>query len=155
MAENNANPTKKSDIDPNFEKQINARQDDAKQEERARKRNEQVHWMTPTDWQGDPFDWNGMKAPFNRDKANSDYEAAVDDPKSPGNSGDLVATTTQIDYLACMERAFRARHTYGAHQFCRPVAQSLGRKKGHGHAKGPFKQSVLQYVRDVLKQASG
>lgn len=155
MGRNDANPSKKSDIDPNFEKQVNARQQDAKDEEPKRRQNQQVLWFKPPGWDGDPFNWEGMKIPFKRDKANEDYVTAVTDPKNPGNSGDLQATTTQIDYLAVMERAFRARHTYGAHQYCRGTAQQLGRKKGHGHPRGTFKQLVLEYVRGILKQAGG
>jgi hypothetical protein len=155
MGRNTVNPEKKSDVDPNFEKQVNARKDDAKEEEPTRRQNNQVKWFYPPGWNGDPFDWEQMKEPFLRDKANQDFITAVRDPQNPGNSGDLIATTTQIDYLMCMERAFRARMTYTAHQMTRPNAQQIGRKRGHGGETGTFKMLVLEYVRGVLKQAGG
>jgi hypothetical protein len=147
-----AQPSKKSDVDPNFEKQLNELQQDARVEGQNRIKNDQVKWMAPLNWAGDPFDYDKIAEAFNRNKANEQYEEAVKDPQSPGNAGDLVATTTQIDFLGTMERAFRARYT---HSFSRSVALAAGRRKGHGADKGTFKQSALQYVRGILKQASG
>lgn len=147
------NPTKKSDIDPNFEKQINSRQTDAQQEGEQRKSNEQVQWTKPDNWSGDPFDWQGIQDTFQRDKANEDYEKSVSDAEDPGTSGDLVATTTQVDYLSVMGRAFQSRMS--GHSFARAVAHQTARKRGHGNVQGVFKRSALQYVRGVLKQAGG
>jgi len=148
-------PTPKVEMDPNFEKQINARASDAKKEHEKLVLTGQVPWDKPEEWDGDPHDWEKMKDPFKREKANDQFEEAVKDPESPGTSSDLIAATTQIDYLAVMERAFRARHTMSAFQFARPVSHHLTRKRGHGDPKGPFKQAVLQYVRGTLGQGSG
>jgi len=147
------NPTKKADMDPNFQKQVTARQTEAKKEDEERKMTKQVPWCKPQGWNGDPFDWEGMKTPFKRDKANSDFLKATASPLDPGRTGDLVSTTTMIDYLSVMERAFRARHTYS---FARAVAQQTGRKKGHGTSgTGLFSQGVLKYVQGIIKQTGG
>jgi hypothetical protein len=146
-------PIKMADMDPNFQKQITERQMEAQKEEEKRKTGDQVPWYKPVGWGGNPFDYSAMEPPFNRDQANADFEKAVKDTKAPGRSGDLVATTTMIDYLSVMERAFKARHTY---TFARAVAQQTARKKGHGTAgKGLFSQGILKYVQGILKQTGG
>lgn len=150
-------PQKKSDVDPNFQRQMESQQKQAQTEGEQRINAEQVQWNWPEKededfWDGDLFDkgYAKMGKPFNRDKANEDYEAATNDPKNPGKSGDLVVTTTQIDIMATMERAFRARHSS---RFPRMMAHLTGtRKYGHGHEQGIFTQSMLDYVQNLVKQ---
>lgn len=148
-------PEKKSDIDPNFQKQLEAQQKQGQDEGTNRAKGDQVQWNMPDplgDWDGDLFG-NGLEKlgrSFNRDKANEQYVEATSDPAKPGKVGDLVATTTQIDLLATMERAFRARH---GSRFPRMVAQVLGvRAYGHGGEKGVFAQSMIDYVQGLLKE---
>lgn len=146
-------PEKKSDIDPNFQDQMNEQQSQAKDEGENRVKQEQTQWNFPKlgdKWKGDLFDWQGMGEPFNRDQANKDYEKATKKPKKPGKTGDIVATTTQIELLATMERAFRARHCA---RFPRMIAHMTGiRRHGHGGDKGVFTQSFLDYVQTILKK---
>ena len=148
-----AKATKKSDIDPNFQDQVNQRKQDAAQEGEKRRRSQQVQVMMPKlgDWVGDLFDWDGVSKAFNRDQANDDFVKATSDARNPGVTGDLVATTLQVDYLSVMERAFRARHTMS---FPRAIAQQSARKEAHGEDRGAFSQSALEFVRGVLKQSS-
>lgn len=147
---------RKADIDPNFDKQLNNLQKLAKDEAEKRVKGNQVKWMLPEkgDWDGDLFNWDDMlKKGFNRDKANEDFVKATQDKQSPGVTGDLIITTTQIDYLAIMGRAFAARHTMS---FNRAVALASGRKKGHGDPSlGLFKKGIFEYVRALIKQSSG
>jgi len=146
--------SKKSDIDPVFREQCEEHKTQAKDEYDTRKKGEQYKWLMPVkrDWSGDLFDWEGMKSPFDREKSNQWYKEATESPTSPGRSGDLIITTTQIAYLAVMERAFRARHTY---RFPRCVAQHLGRRKGHGTKYGAFRWAAIEYVQGIIRQTSG
>ena len=148
-------PEKKSDVDPNFQLQLDNQRRQAQAEGEARAYGNPVKWNMPDplyEWDGDLFDsgFDKLGKPFQRDKANADYEAATSDPKAPGMAGDLVVTTTQIDLLATMERAFRARH---GSRFPRMVAQASGvRRYGHGGEKGVFAKAMLDYVQGLLKQ---
>ena len=112
------------------------------------------HWMwyQPKGWSGDLFDWKGMSKPFSRKQSNNWLLEAIKSVMSMGVAGDSVITTTQTDYLGCMERAFRARHTNG---FPRVMAHALGRRRGHGDQDGGMcTQGILNYVRGVVKQAT-
>lgn len=144
-----ATPVSKADMDPNFEKRLRDMKEAAKKEYNQRKKGQQVKWLRPENWAGDVTDPETFKEPFERTKANDDFEAAIKDAKSPGTVGDLIATTTMIDYLSVMERAFRSRHLL---QRPRAMAHALGRKKGHGAQTGPFIQGI-EYLRTILKQA--
>ena len=142
-------PSSKASMDPKFENLLREFMKRSLEEYQKRKMGRQVKWYRPKGWNGDIFDVEGMSPPFDRSKANGDFVLAVQDPANPGVSGDLVATTTMIDYLACAERAFRQRFMRRP----RAVAHLLGRKKGHGQQQGPFMQNGIEYVRSVLRQA--
>lgn len=95
----------------------------------------------------DVLDVPGITAGFNRDDANANYEAIIADPKAGGTTGDVISVKVQVDYVAIMERGFRARH-------CTPVrcfALATGRRNGHGQAKGIFGGGVGKYAQDALK----
>jgi hypothetical protein len=143
---------KRSDIDPNFQAQVKNLATLQSDEYDARTKGNQVKVDMPVknDWDGDLHDLDGIGQAFNRDKANEDFTNAIKDPNNPGVTGDLVATTTQIDYLSCMERAFRARH---GSSFPRMVAQAAGRANNQGADTGPIVRSALDYVRGVHKQS--
>lgn len=145
-----ADPASKLEMDPNYEKQLRALKDAAKDEYEGRKTGSQAKWFRPPGWGGDVFDYEALSTPFSRDKANDGVVDAMKDPKSPGTTGDVVAGTVMIDRLACLERAFRARTTL---RRCRAVAHTLARKKGQGDDRGPFIQLGVEYVRSVMKQA--
>lgn len=147
-----ATPEKKSDVDPNFSRQCQAQQRQAQAEGDNRLSGEPVQWNMPErlGWSGDLFDLEGVSEAFNRDQANQDYEKATNDVNSPGMVGDLTATLTQIDLLATMERAFRARH---GSRMPRMLAHLTAvRKFGHGRENGVFTQSLLDYAQGILKQ---
>ena len=148
--------SKKSDIDPNFDARLQDVISQAAAEATARQEGGQVPWFRPRSneafWTGSLFDYEGFKPPFSRETANEEYQAAVKDPEDAGVAGDLVATTTQIDVLSAMERAYLARMTS---TYPRMLAHMSGRKAGHGQPNGPIGLRVLDYVRNLLKQAGG
>jgi hypothetical protein len=142
-------PVSKASVDPNYENRLRDLKTAAAAEAAARSRGEPVAWDRPAGWNGDVFDFAGFAPPYAADKATADYLAAVSDPASPGTPGDVVATTTMLDYLAVMERAFRVRHMTRP----RAVAHAIGRKAGHGSDTGPIVQAGLESVRRTLRQA--
>lgn len=145
-----AKATSKADMDPVFQDRVRELQENSKEEYEKRKSGQQVKWFRPGDWDGNLLSFQAIETPFKRDRANRDFVRAVENAKSPGTTGDLVATTTMIDYLAIMERAFRMRVTM---RRPRAVAHMLARKRGHGNDKGVFVQNALEYVRSVLEAA--
>lgn len=134
----------------NFSRRLQELREVARLEYEGRRSGGQVRWFRPDGWDGDLFNFVGMHAPFSRDDANQQYLDAVKDPANPGTTGDVVAATTQIDFLACLERAFRVRHTL---RRPRAMAHMMGRMAGHASEHGPLVQCGLEYVRAVLKQA--
>lgn len=154
MAKRSLNVTSKSDVDPNFTDQIVTLRTQADAEQKARIKGNQTAWMVPKkgEWSGDLFDREGMAKAFQRDKANADFVAATSDPEAPGMTGDMIVTTLMIDYLACMGRAFCARHTM---RRPRAMAHAMGRKKGHGSNRGTLTQAALEYIRGTIQQMKG
>src|SRR4051812_37526995 len=106
-------------MDPNFEKRLRDLQQHAQEEYDERSVGGQVKWFRPEGWSGDLTDLEAMSEPFSREKSNQGCVDALKDPKKPGTTGDVVAATTMIDYLATLERAFRVRHTF---RRCRATA---------------------------------
>lgn len=146
--------TRRVDVDPNFQRQVQACRTSAAQEAETRQTGNASQTMAPVnnDWSGDLFDWDGIHQAFHRDRANSQMIEAMQDSRDSGVVGDLIAATMQIETLAVMERAYRARHTM---RFPRAVAHALGRKYGHGHVQGAFSRGMLEYVRGLIKESSG
>ncbi len=151
-------PNRVSDVDKNFYRQLVALQRQAKEHYDKGKNNQPAGWMMPdkgsSGWEGDLFDWETMiKKVFERDQANEQFKSAVRDPYRPGNTGDLVITTTQIDYLATMGRAFAMRHTM---RWPRAMAHAIARRRAQGDQKlGLFQNGILEYVRGLVRHASG
>ncbi len=151
-------PSRKSDVDPNFFLQLAALQQQAKEHYEQGKENKPAGWMMPDKdlggWGGDPFDWEKMiKRVFNRDESNRSFKLAVKEPMSPGTTGDLAITTTQIDYLASMGRAFAMRHTM---RWPRAMAHALARRRAQGDQElGLFQNGILEYIRGLIRQSSG
>lgn len=144
----------RAEVDSNFEKQLKQIQLVAGQEAAARVTYATAQpWMMPTAdaevWDGNLLDLAGLGKPFSREKANSYFTQAISNKDQPGVDGDCVASVLQADYLALMERAFRARH---ASTRPRMVMHAMARRGGHGHAQGVF-GSALEYVRGILRQA--
>jgi len=144
-------PQSRANIDPNYSKQVRRLKKQAEeQEHQKRKVGDQVTYYRPEGWNGDPFDYEGMATPFQRDQANQDMLSAIKDASAPGVTGDVVVTATMINFLSQLERAFRVRQTL---RRPRAVALAVGRQRGHGHDLGPFGQLGLEYVSGVLRQA--
>lgn len=95
----------------------------------------------------DTLDIAGMTTPFNREEIDAAYEGLLADGQASGTMGDVVATKVQGDYVACVERAFRARHATPV----RLAAMASGRRAGHGHPRGVFLGGVVQFVQDAIK----
>jgi len=149
--------SKKSSIDPKFRDQLQELQTKAAEEEEKRLKGEQAKWMRPKEWGGDTTDLDAMGDPFDRKQANEDYTKAAVAGSSCGVTGDLIVSVLQVETLAVMERAFRARHTMSfpravAHQQARR-GKGLADKYGHGGEEGVFKKGILDVVQRMLKQA--
>jgi len=145
-------PQSKAEIDSNFEGQIKKLRERAKDEADAKLGGDNAQWNIPElgDWDGDLFAVEEISDAFKREEANEKFEEATKDSSSPGVAGDLGVTTLQVDYLACMDRAFRARHTM---RRPRTMAHMTGRRKGHGNERGTLTQTALEFARNLLKQA--
>ncbi len=141
-----------ADVDPVFQKQLKSLQAQASAEASARLIGSQTQWMMPEkyDWKGSLTDIEGIASPFSRQYSNDKFVDAIKDPKKPGTVGDLIVTTTQIDYLATMERAFRVRHGSGR---VRAILQANARKTGQGKDGGSIIQCPLEHVRAIVKQS--
>lgn len=143
-------PQSKADVDERFEKQI-------KQLVSISQNRDEYHsnpgtvlnWMAPADWNGDPRDLEGMKAPFDRQGLNTKYEEIHRDAANAGTTGDVIAVKVQADWLAMAERAFRVRQA----SVCRDNCHMFARHAGHKNPKGVFQYGVLGYVQDMLKAA--
>lgn len=142
------------DVDPNLDKQIEALRISVASEAAGIMGGTQIFWTRPdlNGWNGDLADLEGISKPFDRSVSNQQFVAATADPDNPGTTGDLVAATLQVDYLAVMERAFRVRH---ATTHIRAILHSAARRRGHGSQKGVFKTCVLEYIRRVVKLGKG
>lgn len=146
-------PESKADVDPNLHAQVKELQKQQAANAEARANGNAGKWLMPKlgEWDGDLFDWEGMAEPFDRSASNDAFAEAVN-PASPGTTGDVVVIGLQVDLLATMERAFRSRHLMS-----RPRAAALaaGREAGHGHDAGPLVQSLLEHVRQIVKESKG
>lgn len=143
----------KGDIDPNVEKVIEHFR--SKKEENYEKRttNEQVPWIRPPGWNGDlqtTDSWKAVHDAFNTDDAEEKFKAAFE-ASNPGNSSDGILLSLQIDYLAQMERAFRARV---GQSLPRTLAHLSTREKGHGQQFGALKGMALEYFKKIKKQGT-
>lgn len=107
-------------------------------------------WQYPSSLEESPLAIDKLDTGFDREEINTNYEETIADGASPGTVGDVVALKTQGDYLAVMERAFRARHATPV----RCLAHAAGRRKGHGHAKGIFQGGLVTYIQDAIKAGS-
>lgn len=146
--------SQKSSIAPILNELIDELATQAEKEKDDRKQNKQCQWQMPPkkDWSGNLFKWEELDKPFDSEKPNEELVDSIKDSENPGNVGDLINTNTQIEYLAMMERAFRARHTM---TFPRGVAHCSARRNGQSKEGGPLKRSVLKYLEDLQKMSAG
>lgn len=107
----------------------------------------QQHQIDKGKWKGDVFDLDGIHDAFDREENEDDVIKAIRDPSEPGTVGDLMVSSLQGDYLATMERAFRARHQTRI----RADVHAAARRRGHGHDAGLFQRGVVGYIEGLLK----
>jgi|GEM_PF-4885034 len=102
----------------------------AKQMHNALQGKHQRIWQVPSDLYGELLDVPNLHfASFDREPINTNYAEVTADPESAGTNGDVIALKLQLDYNACEERAFRARHT----SLVRAMCLGHGRRVGQGH----------------------
>ncbi len=102
---------------------------------------------TSSDWNGDPLQIEDTIKPFDRTKIGEVYEEMLADGTDSGTVGDGQALKTQSDYLAVMQRGFRARH-------CTPVrlmAMAIARREGHGDPQGILSGGAMGYVTSLIR----
>jgi len=142
-------------LDPNLDRVIRDLKDQKEEAYQKRTNNEAVAWSRPKlqEWDGDLQTQEALVAiarEFNTDKAEEALIAAFT-PGDPGNNSDGIVLPLQIDYLAQMERAFRARHSQPFH---RALAHYSTREKGHGQDTGALVGQALEYFNQIIKQGS-
>jgi len=144
--------TSQADIDNTFSDQATQLRTVAKQEADNWTGAKAVDYYLPKlgDWDGDLSNVDGISKAFKRDDINQAYSKLAD--KAEGVLGDGVVLATQADWLALLERAYRARNLMTP---IRALAHATARRKGHGQQTGLFGQGVLEYLRGVLKQSKG
>lgn len=148
-------PQARADIDPIFEKQLRALAGACQRFAAFYLAGGVPQWILPDTiggWSGDLTDHDGMAQAFNHTQSDQWYIDATSDPKNPGTTGDLIVTTTQIDELAIMRRAFLARHAYDRR---RCLTLAAGRMEGIGHVNGVLIQCGIEYVNRLVKMSKG
>lgn len=145
--------TPKAKVDPKFELTVRSLKENAAKISQATLDGdfENISWNIPAnhDWDGDLSDLEGISKLFPRADANQMFIDAIKDSSDPGTSGDMILSALQVDYLGCLERAFRARHTMSPN---RALAHATARQSAHGADTGPLVQLVLEYIRSISKQ---
>ena len=103
---------------------------------------------SPNSWDGSPFDLDGISSAFDREDLNNKYVDAIQSAGEPngGKVVDRMTTKIQIDYLACMERAFRARHASSV----RCAMHSAGRRSGQGDPTNGVLTAVRNYLAELV-----
>lgn len=107
-------------------------------------------WNRPRDLT-DPLDIAGITDSFDRGEIDNNFGELIQDPEDPGTCGDVISVKTQGDYVAEMERGFRARHATPV----RCIAHAMARRKGHSRPNGIFLGGVLVHVQNALKAGQG
>ncbi len=109
-------------------------------------------WQIPEGFTGSLLDIAQLHNPaFDRGELNTNYETATSDPSKAGTTGDLISLKLQIDYNACEERAFRARHT----TLCRAMCLGHGRRYGQGHGNLWDDKNGIEAVMSAFIAAGG
>jgi hypothetical protein len=104
-------------------------------------------WMLPTfrGWDGDPHNIPDMAKPFARDEPNQEYIQEI--TKDVGGKQSIaMGRKIEIDYMAMMERAFRARQAGPI----RCTLHSAGRRLAHSEPAGIHQGGVIKWVQNVL-----
>lgn len=106
-------------------------------------------WMVPEhdDFSGDVLDVPNLGIPFDRSELNSKSIQGFGAHKA--SVGKSIAISTQIQYLAAKERAFRARHMTPV----RAAAHAAARRRGHSRVTGVHTGDAIGYIQNLF--ASG
>ncbi len=135
-----------------FRKRLVDLRDQAKMMQNAMQGKAQRAWQVPADFTGSLLQISKLHEPaFNREPINTEYETATNDPNSAGTSGDLISLKLQLDYNACEERAFRARHV----TLCRAMCLGHGRRFGQGHGNLWDDKNGIEAVMSAFIAAGG
>lgn len=135
--------------------QINALSAVARAMEKALRNTGYAEFFQPPNllgsWDGDTLDIDNMAEAFSRLDLEEQFREAIANPADPGVVGDLPAILVQGDFLAQLERAYRARHMSSI----RSKTHAAARHRGHGHHNGPLQLGMTNYIKQLLKMASG
>jgi hypothetical protein len=107
-------------------------------------------WNRP-DKAKDPLDIKGITDAYNRQDIDANYAELLKSGDDPGTCGDVICVKTQGDYIAIMERGFRARHATPV----RCIGHAMARRRGHSMDAGVFQGGVLKHVQDALQSGQG
>lgn len=136
-----------SDISPEFSKHITALQQLNAAAAAAVISSGRREWYVPPAAGGlDINDPMALTSSFARTALNSLYEQVM---KDEGVVGDRIALKRQLDYVATLERSYRAARASSMR--CR--AMSAGRSKGHSSSMGVFGGHVMREIQDVIRNA--
>lgn len=145
-----AEPTTKAQVHGIFTKAVQALQRQARDISEAAKSPSQTRpWQVPpaSAWDGDLTAVDQLEKAFDRAEIEENHAEVIGDLESPGTAGDVISLKLQNDYVAAMERAFRARHATPV----RCMAHAAGRRAGHGHSAGIFSDTsgALRFATDI------
>jgi len=98
-------------------------------------------------------DGDAISPSFTRQQQEDDFVAAVKDSEQPGTVGDLHLVSLQGDFLAMMERAYRARHASSV----RTRVHACGRAMGQAAETGVIRGGMLGFVEqlDAMNRSEG
>lgn len=139
----------KAEIRKTFRNQLESLAVTGQNIDQASQLRDQRRWteINKGDWDGDLSKISDLGKPFSREENANDTRDAIRDVNSPGAIGDLMVSQLQGDYLALMERAFRARHQSEV----RSQFHAAARRFGHGAPTGVLARGVLGYLEGILK----
>jgi hypothetical protein len=130
-----------------FNDNLTQRASQAAQQAQAARGNGLRPWSGPTKVT-DPLDVPNITKGFDRSEIDTNYTAKiVGSSDSPGTCGDTISVKTQGDFIAILERGYRARH-------CTPVrllGMLAARRAGHGQPNGVYLGGILRYAQDTLQ----
>lgn len=107
-------------------------------------------WNRP-DLAPDPLNIAGITPAFDRSAIDANYAELIKSGATAGTCGDVICVKTQGDYIAMMERGFRARHATPV----RCIGHAMVRRHGHSNAAGVFNGGVMSHVQNALKVGQG
>lgn len=139
-------------VHPVFTRRLTDLREQAKKAHNALQGKCQREWQIPADFAGSLLDIATLHQPaFERTPINDNYETVTKDPQNAGTVGDVISLKLQIDYNACEERAFRARHT----TLCRAMCIAHGRRFGQGQGNLWDQKTGIEAVMAAFGAAGG